>query len=112
MGLVGFLFATNMWQGRIQEPLDDQIASPELQHAYNEREIETGDSLTRINRSDLCGPSTPSWWRASCPARSEPAPATRHQVNRIVAGGEGGARSKDGGRTCQAIEMPDKATRR
>ena len=48
LGLVGFPFATNMWQGRIQERLDDQIASPELQQAYKERKIETGDSLTRI----------------------------------------------------------------
>ncbi len=48
LGLVGFPFATNMWQDRIQERLDDQIASPELQQAYKERKIETGDSLTRI----------------------------------------------------------------
>ena len=48
LGLVGFPFATNMWQARIQERLDDQIASPELQQAYKERKIETGDSLTRI----------------------------------------------------------------
>ena len=48
VGLVGFPFATNMWQERVQERLDDQIASPELQQAYKERKIETGDSLTRI----------------------------------------------------------------
>ena len=48
VGLVGFPFATNMWQGRIQERLDDQIASPELPQAYKERKIVTGDSLTRI----------------------------------------------------------------
>ena len=48
VGLVGFPFATNMWQSRIQERLDDQFASPELQQAYKERNIETGDSLTRI----------------------------------------------------------------
>ena len=48
VGLVGFPFATNMWQGRIQERLADQIARPELQQAYKERKIETGDSLTRI----------------------------------------------------------------
>ena len=48
VGLVGFPFATNMWQGRIQERLDDQIASPELQQAYKERKVETGDSLPRI----------------------------------------------------------------
>jgi len=48
LGLVGFPFATNMWQDRIQARLGDQIASPELQQAYKERKIETGDSLTRI----------------------------------------------------------------
>jgi len=48
LGLVGFPFATNMWQDRIQGKLADQIASPELQQAYKERKIETGDSLTRI----------------------------------------------------------------
>lgn len=48
VGLVGYPFATNMWQGRIQTRLDDQIVSPELQQAYKERKIETGDSLTRI----------------------------------------------------------------
>ena len=48
VGLVGYPFATNMWQGRVQERLDDQIASPELQQAYRERKVQTGDSLTRI----------------------------------------------------------------
>ena len=48
LGLVGYPFATNMWTDRIQERLEDQIASPELQQAYRERKIETGDSLTRI----------------------------------------------------------------
>jgi sortase A len=48
VALVGYPFATNMWQDRIQERLDDQIASPELQQAYKERKIATGDSLTRI----------------------------------------------------------------
>ena len=48
LGLVGYPFATNMWTDRIQERLEDQIASPELQQAYRERKVETGDSLTRI----------------------------------------------------------------
>lgn len=48
VGLVGFPFATNMWQGRIQQHLEEQIASPELQQAYKEHKVETGDSLTRI----------------------------------------------------------------
>src|SRR5215210_337080 len=53
VALVGYPFATNMWQGRIQEHLDDQIASPALQQAYRERKIETGDSLTRIKIAAL-----------------------------------------------------------
>jgi sortase A len=48
VALVGYPFATNMWQDRIQQRLDNQIASPELQQAYKERKVETGDSLTRI----------------------------------------------------------------
>jgi sortase A len=48
LALVGYPFATNMWTDRIQERLEDQIASPELQQAYKERKIATGDSLTRI----------------------------------------------------------------
>ncbi len=48
IGLVGFPFATNMWQGRVQHRLDRQIVSPELQQAYRTRKVETGDSLTRI----------------------------------------------------------------
>lgn len=48
LGMVSYPFATNMWQDRIQARLEDQIASPELQQAYRERKVETGDSLTRI----------------------------------------------------------------
>jgi sortase A len=48
VALVGYPFATNMWQGRIQQRLDQQIASPELQQAYKDHKVSTGDSLTRI----------------------------------------------------------------
>jgi sortase A len=48
VGLVGFPFATNMWQDRVQQRLETQIVSPELKQAYRNRTIETGDSLTRI----------------------------------------------------------------
>jgi sortase A len=48
LALVGYPFFTNVWQGRIQAQLDDQLVSPELQQAYKEGKIETGDSLTRI----------------------------------------------------------------
>jgi sortase A len=53
VALVGFPFATNMWQGRIQHRLDQQLASPELQQAYKAGKIETGDSLTRIKNPAL-----------------------------------------------------------
>jgi len=48
VALVGYPFATNLWQGRLQTKLAKQLASPQLQQAYRERKIGTGDSLTRI----------------------------------------------------------------
>jgi sortase A len=48
VALVGYPFFTNVWQGRIQTRLEDQIVSPELQQAYKDRKVATGDSLTRI----------------------------------------------------------------
>jgi len=48
VGLLGFPFATNLYQDRVQARLDRQLASPELQQAYRERRVQTGDSLTRI----------------------------------------------------------------
>jgi sortase A len=48
LALVGYPFFTNIWQGRIQDGLEDQITSPELQQAYKDRRVSTGDSLTRI----------------------------------------------------------------
>ena len=48
VGLLAYPFATNLYQDRIQSRLDRQLASPELQQAYRERRVQTGDSLTRI----------------------------------------------------------------
>ena len=48
VGMLGFPFATNVYQDRIQARLDRQLASPELKQAYRERRVQTGDSLTRI----------------------------------------------------------------
>lgn len=48
VALVGYPFVTNLWQGRLQTRLSKQLASPQLQQAYRERKIGTGDSLTRI----------------------------------------------------------------
>ncbi|MDQ3979739.1 MAG: sortase, partial [Actinomycetota bacterium] len=48
LGLVGYPFATNIWQDRLQDKLSDQLTSPQLEQAYRERQVETGDSLTRV----------------------------------------------------------------
>lgn len=48
VGMLGYPFATNLYQDRIQSRLNRQLASPELQQAYRERRVQTGDSLTRI----------------------------------------------------------------
>ena len=53
VALVGYPFATNIWQGRVQDRLSRQLASPQLQQAYRDRRIATGDSLTRIKIPDL-----------------------------------------------------------
>jgi sortase A len=48
IALVGYPFFTNVWQDRLQTKLTKQLASPQLEQAYKERSVETGDSLTRI----------------------------------------------------------------
>jgi sortase A len=48
VALVGYPFLTNVWQTRLQSKLTKQLASPELQQAYKDRQVSTGDSLTRI----------------------------------------------------------------
>lgn len=48
VALVGYPFFTNVWQTRLQTKLSKQLQSPELEQAYRDRKIETGDSLTRI----------------------------------------------------------------
>lgn len=48
LALVGYPFFTNMWQDHLQSKLSKQLASPQLEQAYRERTVETGDSLTRI----------------------------------------------------------------
>jgi sortase A len=53
VALVGYPFATNVWQDRIQGRLKKQIASPELEQAYRERRVGTGDSLTRLKIPSL-----------------------------------------------------------
>jgi sortase A len=48
IALVGYPFYTNVWQSRQQTRLTKQLASPQLEQAYRERAVQTGDSLTRI----------------------------------------------------------------
>jgi sortase A len=47
-GMMGYPFYTNLHQDRLQSQLDRQLASPDLRDAYVQRNVEVGDSLTRI----------------------------------------------------------------
>ncbi|MDE0804852.1 MAG: class D sortase, partial [Acidimicrobiales bacterium] len=47
-GVIGYPFYTNLYQGRLQGELDRQLASPALRDAYVRRDLQVGDSLTRI----------------------------------------------------------------
>ncbi len=53
LALVGYPLASNLWQGRLQDRLGRQLASPQLQQAYRDRKVGTGDSLTRLKIPDL-----------------------------------------------------------
>jgi sortase A len=46
--MLGWPFWTDVYQGRVQQRLDRQLASPTLQQAYKARSVGTGDALTRI----------------------------------------------------------------
>ncbi len=48
VGVLGYPFYTNLYQNRVQDRLDSQLASPEIKQAYRDRAVKTGDSLTRI----------------------------------------------------------------
>lgn len=48
VAIIGYPFYTNLLQDRLQSQLDRQIQSPELRQAYLDRNVEVGDSLTRI----------------------------------------------------------------
>jgi len=48
VGLLGYPFYTNLYQGRVQDRLDRELASPELKQRYQNKSLEIGDSLTRI----------------------------------------------------------------
>ena len=46
--MLGWPFFTNVYQARVQQRLDRQFVSPELEQAYKEGNVGTGDALTRI----------------------------------------------------------------
>jgi sortase A len=48
IALLAYPFATNIYQDRLQQRLDRQLASPALRQAYKEKRVQVGDSLTRI----------------------------------------------------------------
>ena len=48
VGMLGYPFYTNLYQTRLQQRLDNQLVSPELEQAYRARQVGTGDALTRI----------------------------------------------------------------
>jgi len=53
VGTIGYPFYTNLLQDRLQGQLDRQIQSPELRQAYLDRNVDIGDSLTRITIPDI-----------------------------------------------------------
>ena len=48
VAMLGYPFATNLYQDRLQTDLDQQLASPQIKQAYQNRKVQVGDSLTRI----------------------------------------------------------------
>jgi sortase A len=46
--MLGWPFWTDLYQGRVQQRLDRQLASPKLEQAYKAGNVGTGDALTRI----------------------------------------------------------------
>jgi sortase A len=48
VGMLAYPFATNLYQGRLQQKLSIQLASPEIKRAYAAGEVAEGDSLTRL----------------------------------------------------------------
>lgn len=50
---IGYPFYTNLLQSRIQSRLDRQLSSEELKQDYLDRNVQVGDSLTRISIPEL-----------------------------------------------------------
>lgn len=48
VAMLGYPLYTNLYQQRLQQRLDRQLVSPQLEQAYRQRRVGTGDALTRI----------------------------------------------------------------
>lgn len=48
IAMLGYPFYTNLYQARVQQRLDRELVSPELEQAYRAKTVGTGDALTRI----------------------------------------------------------------
>lgn len=48
VGMIGYPFYTNLYADRLQNQLTNQFASEELRQDYEARQVQEGDSLTRI----------------------------------------------------------------
>ncbi len=48
VGLLGYPFYTNLYQGRVQSRLDREIASPAHKELYRKAQLKEGDALTRL----------------------------------------------------------------
>ena len=53
VALLGYPLYTNFYQGRLQDRLTRQFASPELKQAYQHHSAGVGDALTRIKISKI-----------------------------------------------------------
>ena len=53
VGVLGYPFYTNLYQGRVQDDLQDQLATPELKEAYTAGTVAVGESLTRLKIPSL-----------------------------------------------------------
>lgn len=48
VGMLGYPLYTNLYQGRVQSRLENELVSPDLEQAYRAGRVATGDALTRI----------------------------------------------------------------
>lgn len=53
VGVLGYPFYTNLYQGRLQDGLQDQLATPEAKEAYTAGTVAVGESLTRLKIPSL-----------------------------------------------------------